>query len=161
MVDTIYTRVLAQGAEMLGSTQALANVLHVPQSTLSKWFSGGAQMPLRALLRIIELLCEHDKRAPGAPAGEVAERLAFSVNGLSARCGRCGGMDFLSTVPRNALRVSSRLECAACKLDTAYGDLIAALATQAVTEVRRARKRQHNARTGGAAGQLPLERERV
>jgi|SRR5690242_12948486 hypothetical protein len=164
MVDTIYTRVLAQGVEMLGSTQALANVLHVPQGTLSKWLTGAAQTPLRAFLRIIELLCEHDKNAAhavDAPSEQVTEKLAFSVSNVTARCKGCGGMEFLSSVPRNALRVSSRVECVACKLDTTYAEVIAALATQAVSEVRRARKLEQNARVLSAAPRDLREPERA
>ena len=64
MADTIHTRALARAAETEGSTQALAGVLHVPENTLLRWMSGRAQMPLRAFLRLVEVLSQHDYHFP-------------------------------------------------------------------------------------------------
>src|SRR2546428_13721342 len=72
VADTIHTRALARAAEAEGSTQALAGVLHVPENTLMRWMSGRAQMPLRAFLRLVELLSQHEKKnggGTGASAG--------------------------------------------------------------------------------------------
>ena len=39
-LSDIYTQTLARAVEAQGSTQALASLLHVPESTLLRWMSG-------------------------------------------------------------------------------------------------------------------------
>jgi hypothetical protein len=137
VADTVYTRALAQAIEMHGSTQALAFELRVPENTLQRWISGRAQMPLQAFHRAVALLTAHEQRA-SAPAEDAAltESVAFSIEGVSAHCARCGAIEFLSPVPRNALRMTTRLECASCKAGTTYGEMVGALATLAVRQAR-------------------------
>jgi hypothetical protein len=143
MADTVYTRVLAQAAEMHGSTQALASALRVPENTLLRWLCGRAQMPLQAFRRAIEMLAEHEKNAaPLDLPAQPGEKVGFAVDGTGARCAGCGAMEFLSPVPRDALRVTTRLECAACKLEVVHGELIAALATLAVKQSRKGTRPQ-------------------
>src|SRR5437899_4363565 len=55
-LSDIYTQTLARAAEAHRSTQALASLLHVPESTLLRRMSGRAQMPVQAFLELIRLL---------------------------------------------------------------------------------------------------------
>lgn len=145
MADTIYTRVLAQAVEMAGSAKALADLFRVPETTLARWISGRAQMPLRVFLRAIELLREHDDRGTqqDAISNRPAESITVQAAGLCARCARCGCPEFLSAVAQSGLRVSSRLQCTSCHHDAAYGDVVAELATLAVAQQRSVRKPAH------------------
>jgi hypothetical protein len=136
MADTIYTRALAEAVETLGGTKALTDALHVPETTLRKWISGRAQMPLLAFHRTISLLREQGGVAPEPAAGQPVETIVFSAGGVRARCAHCGGTEFLSAVRQSALRMSSGLQCAACKAQVMHGELLAALATVAVREQR-------------------------
>ncbi len=135
MKETIYTRSLTQAAEMQGSTQALASLLRVPENTLLRWMSGTAQMPLRAFIRVIELLCEHEKAGgrSAAPAGSPpTEALKFSLGELEARCARCDGTGFVQAAPDARLHYTSTLRCIACGEEVRHGDLIVQLAKDAV-----------------------------
>jgi len=139
VADTIHTRALARAAEAEGSTQALAGVLHVPENTLMRWMSGRAQMPLRAFLRLVELLSQHEKNGVGAAsAGEVLHngKLSFAMGQLLARCARCDGTDFLPAVAGTPLRMTSELACVSCGERVAHGDLISQLARDAVQQSR-------------------------
>ena len=145
MTDNIYSRTLARGIDALGGSQALATELHVPESTLLRWASGRAHMPLRAFLRLVELLTKHenagrDKNAQPADARE----LSFTIGQLAARCSRCDGTEFLPVDPAATLRYTSILRCKACGQEAIHGDLVVQVAHDAVgraaaASVRRAR----------------------
>src|SRR5687768_12493209 len=127
MADTIFTRALAQAAEMQGSTQSLAFALRVPENTLLRWMSGRAQMPLQAFRHVIDVLSEHERKQGSVRSdGAGTEKVSFSVGGMPARCPRCDGEKFDSTLPAAALRMTSTLSCEACKFSVAYGELVAA-----------------------------------
>ena len=142
MADTIHTRALARAAETEGSTQALAGVLHVPENTLMRWMSGRAQMPLRAFLRLVELLSQHEKKNGGggasASAGEPQGngKLTFAMGELYARCARCDGTDFLPAVAGTPLRMTTELACVSCGERVVHGDLISQLARDAIQQSR-------------------------
>ena len=134
MADTIHTRALARAAETEGSTQALAGVLHVPENTLMRWMSGRAQMPLRAFLRLVELLSQHEKKNGGEPQGN--GKLTFAMGELYARCARCDGTDFLPATAGTPLRMTTELACASCGERVVHGDLISQLARDAIQQSR-------------------------
>jgi hypothetical protein len=137
MADTIFTHALAQAAEMQRSTQGLAFALRVPENTLLRWMSGRAQMPLQAFRHLVGVLAEHERKQGGVRSeGDGKEKVSFSVGGVPARCPRCDGEKFDSTLPAPALRMTSTLSCEACKFSIAYGELIAALATLAIQHSR-------------------------
>ena len=60
MGENVYSRVLAQLVAKESSTQAVANLLHVPEKTLERWMLGRSQMPLRAFLRALDLVVQHE-----------------------------------------------------------------------------------------------------
>jgi len=138
VADTIYTRTLARAAEVEGSTQALAGVLHVPENTLLRWMSGRAQMPLRAFLRIVELLSQHE-RNDGAAASEAEVpgdgKLSFPMGELLARCARCDGAEFVPAA-ETSLRMTSELACTSCGERVVHGNLISQLARDAIQQSR-------------------------
>lgn len=139
MADTIFTRALAQAAEMQRSNQALAYLLRVPENTLVRWKSGRAQMPLQAFQHLIELLVEHERSTGAAPqhAGEgPGATLSFNLGEALARCARCGGVQFASAVPLTALKMTSVLHCSACNSSVQHAELLADLATEAVRHSR-------------------------
>ena len=139
MADTIYTRTLARAAEAQGSTQALASLLRVPENTLLRWMSGRAQMPLRAFLKLIELLMQHEKSGAGQTSiaeQTNGERLTFRIGELLARCARCDDTQFLPTVLDGRERLTSELQCAACGQRVVHGDLLGRLAKDAVKNSR-------------------------
>jgi hypothetical protein len=139
MADTIHTRALAQAASAQGSTQALATLLHVPESTLLRWMSGRAQMPLRAFLRVVELVSQHEKGNGDAASArtEVArgDNLSFAMGELQARCARCDGTEFART-DGGPLRMTSELACGSCGERVVHGNLISQLARDAVQQSR-------------------------
>jgi len=138
-LSDIYTQTLARAAEAHGSTQALASLLHVPESTLLRWMSGRAQMPLAAFLRLIGLLGEYEKKGGGYPGARGAasdEKLAFRMGKLFARCARCDGIEFLPADPAQPLRLMSELQCCACGERVIHGNLIAQLAKDAISQSR-------------------------
>jgi len=141
VADTIHTRALARAAETEGSTQALAGVLHVPENTLMRWMSGRAQMPLRAFLRLVELLSQHEKKNGGGAGANGGEpqgngKLTFAMGELYARCARCDGTDFLPAVAGTPLRMTTELACASCAERVVHGDLISQLARDAIQQSR-------------------------
>lgn len=135
MATTLYTETLARAAEIQGSTQALAGLLHVPENTLLRWMSGRAQMPLRAFLKLVQLVSEHEKASgePGAAAGTETRRTGFRMGPLQARCARCDGEEFMAPAP---LGYTSKLTCVACGEQVAHGNLVAQLAKEAVLHSR-------------------------
>jgi hypothetical protein len=139
VADTIYTRSLARGVELQGSAQALASLLRVPETTLLRWMSGRAQMPLQAFLKLVELLTEYEKADQAlsreAPASRTppASPTTFQMGALLARCERCDGEEFLAPAP---LRYISKLACASCGEEVAHSELIVRLARETVQYLR-------------------------
>jgi hypothetical protein len=149
MADTIFTRALAQAIRLHGSSQALAGVLRVPESTLLRWVSGRAQMPLRAFHRVIELLTEHEQSTDATPAPAAAVReanLSFNIGEMLARCARCGGTQFAPRSPAAPLQMTSVLHCSSCHYGVAHGALLADLAARAVRHSRDAARRMKSKR---------------
>jgi hypothetical protein len=138
MADTIYTRTLARAAQAQGSTQSLASLLHVPESTLLRWMSGRAQMPLQAFLKLIELLVEHERngREAAPPAQGRGENHSFNMGQVFARCARCDGTQFVQVGAGTPLHMTSELACASCGERVVHGNLIAQLARDAVHQSR-------------------------
>ena len=130
LADTIYTRVLTQAVEILGSVQALAFELRVPEKTLLRWMSGRAQMPLLAFHRMIDALAEYERNTASAlaPAQPMAEKLGFTFGEAAAACPRCANTQFLSPVVRDKLRMTTILACASCNTSLPYGEIVATLA---------------------------------
>jgi transcriptional regulator with XRE-family HTH domain len=138
-LSDIYTETLARAAEAQGSTQAVASLLHVPESTLLRWMSGRAQMPLQAFLKLVSILIQYEKTGGGyALTGTTApgDKLAFRMGKLLARCARCDGTDFLPGDPTEPVTLTSELACCACGERVIHGNLIAQLATDAVNQSR-------------------------
>ena len=159
MRDTLYTRTLVQAAEIEGSTQALANLLKVPESTLLRWLSGHAQMPLRAFVKAVDFLSEHEQRNPAPHAAEspAAGELEFRMGEHFARCQRCDGTLFCPKQPGTPLRMTSELLCASCDEEVIHGNLIVRLATDAIQHSRamtvaRARGQAKRAKARAPAG---------
>jgi hypothetical protein len=138
MADTIYTRALGRAAEIQGSTQALASLLRVPENTLLRWMSGRAQMPLQAFLKLIELLSQNDRAGVDTRVQDLAEgeKLTFTMGQLTAHCARCDGTEFATVAPSAALKFTSHLACCSCGETIVHGNLIAALAKDAVYHSR-------------------------
>ena len=135
MADTVYTRTLQKAAAAAGSTQALATVLNVPESTLFRWMSGRAYMPLRAFLRLIEYLTSNESKPVAEYASAAPEDLVFRIGEHAARCSKCDSEDFRMEVP-GPLRMTSRLLCRACGEAVIHGDLIARLASETIQHSR-------------------------
>jgi len=134
LADTLYTRALVRAAEIQGSTQSLASLLRVPETTLLRWMAGRAQMPLQAFLKTIELIsADERKQAPAPrPDGPSAEKLRFKIGDLEAHCERCDGHEFVQTDPSMPLRYINELACRGCGHRVSHGNLIAQLAKDAV-----------------------------
>jgi len=134
LADTLYTRALARAAEIQGSTQALACILHVPENTLLRWMAGRAQMPLQAFLKTIELIAADERKQTPVPRADAATgKLRFKIGDLEANCERCDSHEFVQTDPSMPLRYIDELACAACGRRITHGDLIAQLAKDAVS----------------------------
>ena len=134
MADTLYTRGLIRAAEIQGSTQALASLLHVPENTLLRWMAGRAQMPLQAFLKVIQIISDDErKNAPAANAPAAGgEKLRFRLAAMEAHCARCDGADFIQVDPSQPLRYINELVCCGCGEQVVHGNLIARLAKDAV-----------------------------
>ena len=132
MADTIYPPVLKQAVEILGSVQALAFELRVPEKTLLRWMSGRAQTPLLAFQRAIDVLTHYERSAafPLAPAQPVAEKVGFTFGEVAASCPHCESKEFLSPVARGKLKMSTILACASCNVPLRYGEILAAVAAR-------------------------------
>ena len=131
MADTIFTRSLARAVEVEGGTQAVAYMLRVPESTLVRWLAGRAQMPLQAFHCVIDRLVAHERRT-GEPKG---------IGHFPAECRRCDGAQLEPAAATGAPGMTSVLVCPACKAQTTHGELLAALATQAIRQSREAASR--------------------
>jgi hypothetical protein len=133
MKETLYTQTLARAAEAEGGTAALASVLNVPESTLTRWMSGRAQMPLRAFLKALERLTAHEASGAAEPLATVnGQPLTFRMGQLLARCSRCDSTEFAPADPAWPLTLTSALVCRACGEKVIHGNLIAQLAQDAV-----------------------------
>lgn len=133
--ETIYTRSLSQAAQAQGSTQALAGLLKVPENTLLRWMAGTAQMPVRAFVRLIELLVAYEEAGGGAtglPGGADAAPFVFRIAEHEARCARCDGTRFVSAEPGAPAKYTSTLLCVACGEGVRHGELLVQLAREAV-----------------------------
>jgi hypothetical protein len=138
MSDTIYTRALAQAVAAEGSSAALANRLHVPENTFSRWMSGRAQTPVKAFCKVIDLLLEHERTlAPVDVVGEPAaalESMHFAVGEIMAHCRSCDATEFALSNPATKLMYTSELRCLACDARVIHGELVARLARDAVLQ---------------------------
>jgi hypothetical protein len=57
---------LTMAVEVEGSKQAVASLLHVPESTLNRWLIGRAFMPQKATKILIEFLAKRSGKRRGA-----------------------------------------------------------------------------------------------
>lgn len=138
MAQNVYTRLLKQLVAIEGSSQAVASLLRVPEGTLIWWMNGRAQMPLRALLKAMDLVAKHELK-------DAEERLTFELGPLRAQCSKCGGGEFRRAVDA-PLTYQSLLACCACGHEVVHGDLVVQVAKEAgAQQTRNARKvRQHS-----------------
>lgn len=134
MQDEVVVRVLREAARIEGSTSALAGRLRAPETTLVRWMTGNAQMPLRAFLAAVEFVMQAENAAADAPPGgpPPAQKLVFPLGELLARCARCDGTEFTPGSPGAPLRLTSTLVCTACGEKVVHGRLLARLAQDAV-----------------------------
>jgi hypothetical protein len=144
--ENVYSKVLAQLAAKEGSAEAVARLLHVPDKTLQRWMQGHAQMPLRAFLRALDLVVQHEEREAAPSAGEPApEPLVFRAGPVVAACAKCGQERFRRVDPSVPATYRSVLACLGCGSEVVHGNLIAALAKEvarrAGSYVARARDR--------------------
>jgi hypothetical protein len=150
--ENVYSKVLSQLVAGEGSsTQAVASLLKVPEKTLERWMLGHSQMPLRAFLRALELVVQHEQRdGTLVPAQPAPEPLRFHAGPVAATCAKCGHERFRRVDPAARPTYSSMLACLGCGSEVAHGDLIAALAKEvsrrAGTYVARARARRQSAK---------------
>lgn len=113
MSENVYSKVLRQLVAKEGaSTQAVASLLNVPEKTLERWMLGRCQMPLRAFLRALDLVVQHEERE-GALSSfpPAAEPLMFHAGPVAA-----------------PPTYRSMLACLGCGAEVVHGDLITALA---------------------------------
>ncbi|HUQ75761.1 MAG TPA: hypothetical protein VM183_13635 [Burkholderiales bacterium] len=116
MADTIFTRALNAAVEIEGSTQGLASLLRVPEGTLLRWIAGRAMMPVRAFVRLMDIVATHEARLPDEPSEPAPAEavLTFHVHQLRARCASCDAVEFVRRSPGAALRYRSVLACNSC-----------------------------------------------
>lgn len=133
--ESIYTSTLKHAAAAQGSTQALAHLLHVPESTLLRWMEGRAMMPINAFGRLIEIMSEHERRHPDAGLQDPG-RVSFRSGQLFARCARCDGTEFVLVEPGTRLKHVSLLACGNCGERIAHGKLLCQLARDTVQHAR-------------------------
>ena len=152
MSENVYSKVLAQLVAKEGaSTQAVASLLNVPEKTLERWMLGRSQMPLRAFLRALDLIVQHEERdGTMAPAQPAPDPLIFRAGAVTAACAKCGQERFRRVDPAARATYRSLLACLGCGSEVVHGDLIAALAREvsrrAGTYVARARARRQSAK---------------
>lgn len=132
MKETIYTQTLQRAAEAEGGSSALASVLHVPVNTLERWMSGRAQTPVRAFLKALERLTQHENTGIAQLPVYDGAPLVFRMGQLLGRCERCDGTEFVPADPAAPVKLVSPLLCRACGETVIHGDLIARLAQDAV-----------------------------
>jgi hypothetical protein len=141
-MNEMFTRILNEALQLEGSEEALANRLHVPRSTLSRWLSGRAQTSLGAFLVTLQFIRQEERSAAienetAPPADGPADKLVFPLGKLAARCARCDGTEFRAR-EGGKLRLTSVLRCVQCGAEVIHGDLLAQLATDAIHHTRAA-----------------------
>ena len=129
MAQNVYTRLLKQLVAIEGSSQAVASLLRVPEGTLNWWMNGRAQMPLRALLKAIDLVAKHE-------LNDQPERFTFDVGTVRARCAGCGGTEFRRRDAAAPFTYTSPLACAICGREVKHGDLVVQVAKEAAKKIR-------------------------
>jgi hypothetical protein len=149
--ENVYSKVLAQLVARESSPQAVASLLHVPEKTLERWMLGRSPMPLRAFLRALDLVVQHEEREGAPPSTQPApEPLMFRAGPVPATCTQCGHERFRRKDPAASATYRSVLACLGCGTEVAHGELIAALAKEvarrAGTYVLRARSKSGKAR---------------
>lgn len=131
MAHNIFSHALAAAAESQGSTQALAEMLRVPEGTLLLWLGGRAMMPVLAFSRVLEIIAHHESLWPDEPAEDAGGGpLTFTLNQVAARCANCQGSEFVPCKPALRLRYSSLLACRSCGEQIPHRTLLLDLATQ-------------------------------
>ena len=130
MAQNVYTRLLQQLVAIEGSTQAVASLLRVPEGTLVWWLNGRAQMPLRALLKAIDLVAKHELK-------DHPERFTFEIGPVRARCSGCGATEFRPSDPASRLTYDSTLACAICGHEVSHGELVVQVAKEASLQASR------------------------
>lgn len=129
MARNIFSQALTAAAESEGGTQALANILRVPDGTLRRWFSGRAMMPVLAFSRLLDIVAEHENRTQDEPLADGADAtLTFELNHLAARCASCQGTVFVQCAPGLKLRYSAVLACKSCGTKIVHRALLVDLA---------------------------------
>lgn len=152
MSNNVFASTLARAIEVEGSTQAIANMLCVPETTLLRWREGRADMPVRAFRALIEFLSAAEARHAAnmdemrASAAEPSpERLEFRMGSLMAHCERCQCTEFRRVRPEEPLKMTNPLLCAACGHEIVHGDLLVKLG-QALIDKKRAEAFERNRR---------------
>jgi len=150
--ENVYSKVLAQlVAREEGGTLAVAHLLNVPEKTLERWMLGRSQMPLRAFLRALDLVVQHEERDGHRQTSSPApEPLVFHAGPVTATCAKCGHERFRRADPTARPSYRSMLVCLGCATAISHADLIAALAKEvsrrAGTYVARARARRQSSK---------------
>ena len=124
VAENVYTRLLKQLVSIEGSTQAVCSLLRVPEGTLVWWMNGRAQMPLRALLRAVDLVAKHELK-------DQPDTLTFCVGPVRGRCAACGSEQFRRKDPRGSHTYHSALACMSCGQEVVQGDLVVQVAREA------------------------------
>jgi hypothetical protein len=132
VAENVYTRLLKQLVAIEGSRQAVASLLRVPEGTLVWWMNGRAQMPLRALLKAMDLVAKHELR-------DQPDRFTFDVGSARARCAGCGATEFRRRDPAAPLTYRSLLACAICGHEVVHADLVVQVAKEAGQQARKVR----------------------
>jgi hypothetical protein len=138
MRDTLYTRALARGAEIYGTTDELAEVLHVPHRSLERWMEG-TPMARKAFLELLKRLVQHEEAGAASLSlheSHAAEPLIFAMGPLHASCARCGAHEFVPVLRDAPLRLTSQLACRACSERVSQYDLLARVANEVVYQSR-------------------------
>ena len=132
MAENVYTRLLKQLVAIEGSSQAVASMLRVPEGTLTWWMNGRAQMPLRALLKAMDLVAKHELK-------DQSERLTFDVGPARARCTACGATEFRRRDATAPFTYRSLLACAICGHEVVHGELVVRVAKEAGQQAKKVR----------------------
>ena len=147
MIDETVRRLLRQALQVEGSTQALAHRFRAPEATLMRWLEGRAAPPLRLIPSLLDFLMQAGDAKPDPEPAPPSESLVFRMGQLTARCERCDGSEFRLAHP-GALRMTSPLLCTSCGRQVIHGNLLAALANDAVQHARAATARRMRSRRG-------------
>lgn len=135
MAETVYTEALRQALEIVGSTQALASRLRVPETTLARWISGSAFMPYLAFLETLKYVSEQQQRlTQDGRCGE--SKFSLNIGTNFARCSACDGVEFRCVNSNEPRRYVSIVSCLTCGKETPYGQLVVALAKEASVAAR-------------------------